>query len=102
MQHGDLVGVDEPGPGVGITSLDFVDHDDGAAGAQGDEHVHDRDVALEGRQGQASIRGADVEVAADEFHGVHRRVVGDLDAFGFAGGAGGEQHVGERGGIDSR
>ncbi len=49
MQHGDLVGVDEPGPGVGITSLGFVDHDDGAAGAQGDEHVHDRDVALEGR-----------------------------------------------------
>ena len=102
MQHGDFMHVDEPGPGVGITPLRFVDHHDRPAGAQGDEHVHHRDVAFQGRQRQASIRRPDLEMPTDELHRVHRRVVGDLDTLGFPGGARGEQHVGEFGGIDCR
>ncbi len=102
MQHRDAVGVDQPGPRIGVTPLRLVDHHDGAAGAQRDEHVHHRDVAFQGRQGQASIRGADLEVAADEFHGVHRGIVGDFDTLRLSGRPRGEQHVGELAGIDSR
>ena len=53
-------------------------------------------------QRQAPVGRPDVEVAVEELDGVHRRVVGDLDALGFPGRAGGEQHVGQLIGIGDR
>ena len=102
VQHGDFVSIDEPGPGIGIAPLRLIDHYDRSTGPQGDENVHHRDVALQCGQRQATIRRADLEMPGDELDGVHRGVVGYLDALGLSGGARGEQHIGERGGIGCR
>ena len=85
VQHRDLVGVDEPGPGVGIAALRFVDHHDRPARPQRGEDIHHRHVAFQRRQRQAAVGRADLEVPGDEFHGVHRGVMCDLDTLGFPG-----------------
>ena len=102
VQHRDFVRVDESGPGIGIAPLRLVDHHDRSTGPQGDEDVHHRDVALQRGQRQATIRRADLEMPGDELDGVHRGVVGYLYTLGLPGGARGEQHVGQRGGIGCR
>ena len=85
VQRGDFVGFDEPGPGVGITSLRFVDHHDRPTGSQGDEDVRHRHVAFQRRQGQPTVGGADLKVPDEELHRIHHTVVRHLDALGFPG-----------------
>ena len=99
VQHRDPVGVDEPDPMVWVAAMLLVDDDDRTAGGQGGEDVQHRDVAFQRGQRQASVVGTDPEMPGDELDGVHRGVVGDLDALGLTGRAGGEQHVGQSVGI---
>ncbi len=86
---------DQAHPGFGIQGLGLAGHDDGAAGREHAEDVVDGEVEAQARDGKGAVAGADAVAGVDVEDGVHGRVVGDHDALGLAGGAGGVDHVGE-------
>ncbi len=93
VQDGDLVAVDDLGE-IGRVFVAAVFRDDeGGADDGGEEEFPDRDVEDGGGFLQDPITGAESVVLGHPGEAVDDRLVGDHDAFGASGGAGGEQDI---------
>ncbi|MGC0429598.1 hypothetical protein RKD32_005953 [Streptomyces sp. SAI-195] len=94
VPDGDRLGEQDVEEQFRVALLGLVGEVDARAAAEQAEHVEDGQVEAERGDGESEVGRAQCEGATAEVQQVAHRAVGDLDALGGAGGAGGEDDVG--------
>jgi hypothetical protein len=95
VPEGDRLAAENRGQAARILELVLGDHPDAAAGGEQAEDVVDREVEAERGDEQHPVGRPHPERRVDPVEEVEDRPVADHDPLGPAGGAGGEDHVGQ-------